>query len=135
MQRDALALVSANPSEADFTSAVSDIEALIALVGDGSGLILDPALDSFYLMDAVVVEFPSAQDSLGEIRALVLDIAQRGARGDDRVNLKVLSGAVARQLADHDIPILVNSMRALATGDLTSEARLSAQPLQITSRD
>src|SRR5207247_746747 len=95
VRHDLEALATATPSDDSFAMAVTDIQALIAQIGDGSSLILDPALDSYYLMDAVVVEFPSAQDSTSQIRALVYDVAQRGhAEGDDRVTLKVLAGTV-----------------------------------------
>jgi signal transduction histidine kinase/ActR/RegA family two-component response regulator len=37
---------------------------LIAQVGDGSNLILDPELDSYYLMDAVVVRLPALSEQV-----------------------------------------------------------------------
>ncbi len=40
---------------------IADIRALIALVGDTSNLILDPDLDSYYLMDAVLLKLPEYQ--------------------------------------------------------------------------
>lgn len=95
VNQDVQRLGGSNLTDDDFAAAVIDIQALIAQVGDGSSLILDPALDSYYLMDAVIIEFPSAQDSTAQIRALMHTIARRGAaEGDDRVNLKVLAGAV-----------------------------------------
>ncbi len=43
---------------------IADVRAMIAHAGDTSNLILDPDLDSYYLMDAVVVSIPQAQDRL-----------------------------------------------------------------------
>ena len=43
------------------------IRLAITHVGDTSNLILDPDLDSFYLMDAVVVGLPSIQDRVAQI--------------------------------------------------------------------
>lgn len=43
--------------------------ALIARIGDGSNLILDPDLDSFYLMDMGVVKFPGAIAAAGRVIA------------------------------------------------------------------
>ena len=40
---------------------IADTRALIALVGDTSNLILDPDLDSYYLMDAVLLKLPEYQ--------------------------------------------------------------------------
>ncbi|MFN8077658.1 MAG: methyl-accepting chemotaxis protein [Kineosporiaceae bacterium] len=61
---DALAPVAtaagaAPPSDAAARAAlVADLAGLVAAVGDGSNLILDPDLDSFYVMDAMVVQVP-----------------------------------------------------------------------------
>ena len=65
----------------------------IAHVGDSSNLVLDPDLDSFYLMDCCVVALPNICDRLatvarwlgqGEARgALELGIASRRLREDD----------------------------------------------------
>ncbi len=43
---------------------------LIVLIGDSSNLILDPDLDSFYMMDAVVNKLPHIFKNVAKIRAL-----------------------------------------------------------------
>jgi methyl-accepting chemotaxis protein len=48
-----------------------DLLALVAYVGNTSNLILDPDLDSYYSMDAVVVLLPAAMARLSTIRAAV----------------------------------------------------------------
>lgn len=53
------------------------IRALNLLVGDSSNLILDPALDSYYLMDAVLLTLPRAGGLLNE----VIDSAAASAPG------------------------------------------------------
>jgi twitching motility protein PilJ len=66
-------LNAANPEEA-FTShnqLMTDLKDVIVLVGDKSNLILDPDLDTFYLMDSVVVQLPQTIDSTGQIRGLM----------------------------------------------------------------
>ncbi|HSV46756.1 MAG TPA: histidine kinase dimerization/phospho-acceptor domain-containing protein, partial [Ramlibacter sp.] len=45
-----------------------DIGALMAQVGDTSNLILDPDLDSYYLMEAVLLKLPDAADLLLQAR-------------------------------------------------------------------
>lgn len=54
----------AAPAEAD--AAVRTGKALVTAVGDGSNLILDPELDTFYLMDTVVTKLPEAVDIVSE---------------------------------------------------------------------
>jgi methyl-accepting chemotaxis protein len=47
-------------------------------VGDRSNLILDPSLDSYYLMDAVVIRLPQWAEAIGQIRGLGAGIMARG---------------------------------------------------------
>ena len=47
------------------------------LTSDKSGLILDPDMDSFYLMDAVVFRIPRVIDYAGRLRARGSGILQR----------------------------------------------------------
>ncbi len=49
---------------------IADVRAMIAHAGDMSNLVLDPDLDSYYLMDATLVVLPQTQDRLARIRAL-----------------------------------------------------------------
>jgi GAF domain-containing protein/HAMP domain-containing protein len=46
---------------------LADLRALISLVGDRSNLILDPDLDSYYMMDTVLLKLPDVQQRLGQI--------------------------------------------------------------------
>ncbi len=50
---------------------MTTINDLIVHVADKSNLILDPDLDTYYLMDAVIVQLPNAVDSVGQVRALM----------------------------------------------------------------
>ncbi len=60
-------------SGADRAAQVAAAHALIDAVGDGSNLLLDPDLDSFYVMDAAVVRLPEMLELnwrlLGQARA------------------------------------------------------------------
>jgi signal transduction histidine kinase/DNA-binding response OmpR family regulator len=47
---------------------IVDLRALMAHVGDTSNLILDPDLDSYYLMDAVLLKLPEATDISRKLR-------------------------------------------------------------------
>ena len=48
---------------------VADIRMMITHSGDMSNLILDPDLDSYYLMDATLLSLPQTQDRLAEVMA------------------------------------------------------------------
>jgi PAS domain S-box-containing protein len=48
---------------------VSDIRTMITHAGDLSNLILDPDLDSYYLMDATLLALPQAQDRISLVMA------------------------------------------------------------------
>jgi twitching motility protein PilJ len=51
---------------------LTTINDLIVQVGDKSNLILDPDLDTYYLMDAVIVQLPNAADAVGQVRGLMV---------------------------------------------------------------
>jgi PAS domain S-box-containing protein len=48
---------------------VADLRIMITHAGDLSNLILDPDLDSYYLMDATLLALPQTQDRLGAVMA------------------------------------------------------------------
>src|SRR4029450_13077956 len=52
---------------------------LIAHVGDSSNLILDPELDSYYMMDAVVIRLPALSDQLRAIGVALIEGHASGA--------------------------------------------------------
>ncbi len=59
--------LSLNSSNELHTRVLSDLKALITLVGNKSYLVLDPDLDSYYMMDTVLLKLPDVQDRLGQI--------------------------------------------------------------------
>ncbi|HSV36118.1 MAG TPA: response regulator [Ramlibacter sp.] len=68
------------PTDTDLLHAKlqDDIVALMAHVGDSSNLILDPDLDSYYLMEAVLLKLPDAADLM--LQARLLSQVQGGSR-------------------------------------------------------
>jgi methyl-accepting chemotaxis protein len=58
-----------NPTETytAWAELVSGAVGIITRAGDKSNLILDPDLDTFYLMDTVVVKVPAMLDAVGQI--------------------------------------------------------------------
>jgi methyl-accepting chemotaxis protein len=78
---------------------LNQVYALIRHVGDSSNLILDPDLDSYYLMEAVVVSLPEALQSVGQLRVLGVEAARRGsATAPERAQLGQLADGERRRV-------------------------------------
>jgi methyl-accepting chemotaxis protein len=81
------------------TELIARVIALINTVTDGSGLSLDPELDTYYLMDAAFMRLPSLVESLAHTRILAakaMEISTVAA--DDRIEFAVLD-----RLAENDV--------------------------------
>jgi len=95
--------LSAKESFERHTALISEVIALISHVGDSSNLILDPDLDSFYLMDTVVVKLPALSENLAQLRGLVASVAARQEFTDeDHLQAVLLRGQVAHSLESLD---------------------------------
>lgn len=57
---------------------ISNIRTMITHAGDTSNLILDPDLDSYYLMDATLVTLPQTQDRLSLITGYAAELLRKG---------------------------------------------------------
>jgi methyl-accepting chemotaxis protein len=79
---------SADEREA-FVAATSDRDqiaaasAYIVAIGDGSNLTLDPDLDSFYAMDAIVVRLPNVVLDMHTLQAAISSAAEPAQKGRD----------------------------------------------------
>ena len=62
------------------TTLVNDILDLIAHIGDVSNLILDPSLDSYYLMDTVVTQLPLTIENTAQAKDIGAKIAAQQAQ-------------------------------------------------------
>jgi methyl-accepting chemotaxis protein len=83
----------AQASYVQHTQLLNDIQALMAHVGDTSNLILDPDLDSYYVMDAVLLKLPEGELLLAQLLDLSEKIArQKSLTSDEKIQLVVLSG-------------------------------------------
>lgn len=58
---------------------ITDLNTMIGYVGDKSNLILDPDLDTYYLMDVTLVDLPIHQTRLAEILVFGTDVLGRTA--------------------------------------------------------
>ncbi len=69
--------LSVGDAEALHDKLLAEIRHLMDAVGDASNLILDPDLDTFYLMDSVLLKLPEGADLLLRARVLGRGVAQR----------------------------------------------------------
>jgi len=65
------------------TKLIGEIIELGHHVADTSGLILDPMLDSYYMMDLIVNQMPILTEGMGQSRALGSGVAARGKMDPD----------------------------------------------------
>ncbi len=82
-----------------YNELINELRGLISYVGDNSNLILDPDLDSYYLMDSVMLKLPDIQEQLAQIRILSDDIVtEQSITPDSKAKLIVLAGLVAANM-------------------------------------
>lgn len=75
------------------TAFIHAIVALMNTAGDTSNLILDPDLNSYYVMDAVLIKLPEQQTLLASLTELTDKVArQQRVSDDDRLQIIVLTG-------------------------------------------
>jgi methyl-accepting chemotaxis protein len=110
---------------ADYGRLTAGIEALIALDGNNSNMILDPDSDTYYLMDAVLNRLTALMDSAGQAGDLQTAIASTGrATLTQRLTLEDLKGTILTTLSDSDPDY----------GSAFTNARTSAVRRQLTGR-
>ena len=69
--------------------------ALVIKAGDGSKLILDPDLDSYYVMDALITKLPAIADGTGRVN----DLQAVAETMDDRIALAAAENSLAGTIA------------------------------------
>lgn len=92
--------ISRNPSPSllgELESFISDIRGMIAHSGDTSNLILDPDLDSYYLMDITLLAMPQTIDRLGSIGSAIYPAILKNAdqEPEDLVKYAVFESALS----------------------------------------
>ncbi|MEZ0373339.1 MAG: methyl-accepting chemotaxis protein [Candidatus Sericytochromatia bacterium] len=79
----------------------TEFRTLFAHIGDKSNLILDPDLDTYYLMDAELLQVPSGGDNINKLQLLTEQmLAKHQVSEDEQIQLAVLSSAVATDVSD-----------------------------------
>jgi methyl-accepting chemotaxis protein len=105
-------------SDEAHTKLIAELRGLIAHVGDKSNLILDPDLDSYYMMDLTLIKLPDQQDLIYQITALAESVIQSGKRTDDQkihfiVLLGLLTSNVDNSMSDYTVAFANNPAQNL----------------------
>jgi len=101
-------------SDQQHRSLRTTVRSMITHAGDTSNLVLDPDLDSYYLVDVTLLGLPQAQDRLADILASGDAILQKPERRfEDSVELAVMAGLLKQ--SDHDR--IVSSARTAMNED------------------
>ena len=88
-------------SEQQHRHLIADIRALITYIGDTSNLILDPDLDSYYLMDVTLLGFPQMQNRLQEILSYGSSILRRDTISDaEKIQLSIYAALLKQSDLD-----------------------------------
>lgn len=92
---------SVNQSEERHLKLISQLRDLITYTGNDSNLILDPDLDTYYLMDVTLLKVPATVDYLYQLQALTEKIAFRKViTPEEKTQIVVLSGLINSALND-----------------------------------
>lgn len=95
--------------------------ALIALIGDSSTLMLDPVLNSFYLINVVVVDLPNSDDLLNNLLDLGNKLMGRPRlRAEDNNKLLIMAAALRNALNDTNshLKVAIDADQTLAPLDV-----------------
>ncbi|MCX6124140.1 MAG: hypothetical protein NTV34_05240, partial [Proteobacteria bacterium] len=86
------ASLTVDESELQHKALVAHLKTMITHAGDTSNLILDPDLDSYYLMDVTLLAQPQLQDRLQEIASFTERMYAKGSmNADERLQASVFS--------------------------------------------
>lgn len=81
------------------TALIDKLFGLTGLLAENSNLILDPEVDTFYLIDLVVSQLPSLTESMGQARGIGASVAASGAhQGRSWADLAVREDRINQQL-------------------------------------
>lgn len=93
---------------------IADVRMLITHIGDTSNLILDPDLDTYYMMDVTLLALPQTQDRLQEIIAYVDEAVKDG---DLSLAERLQLGEYAALLKQADLDRVSASLQTSITED------------------
>ncbi len=85
----------------EHASLILDIQKLIVAVGNNSQLVLDPEVDTSYLMQSIVFSIPSLREDLDRLHTLGLSaLNKRSANAYERAEVNALAVKIGRSMAE-----------------------------------
>jgi signal transduction histidine kinase/DNA-binding response OmpR family regulator len=90
-QMDGITPAGRDACERNHLKLIADLRTMVSQAGDVSNLILDPDIDSYYLMDVTLLALPVTQDRLAQVAADGADLI-RGGGTDANLRIKVAVG-------------------------------------------
>lgn len=114
--------------EAAHVDLISNIRLLITQVGDTSQLILDPDLDTYYVMDALLLREPELIERMYSLGRQVSKLDGAAVKSDDRVALAMSLGLL-RANSDGVRDDLKNSFATVNAFSHNAELKPALQPL------
>lgn len=93
---------------------IADVRTMITHVGDTSNLILDPDLDSYYLMDVTLLALPQMQDRLSSVMMRGVSIIEKGSIARQDQSQLAVDAAL---LQESDLDRVIGSTRTALNED------------------
>lgn len=85
---------------------IDKITDLIAIVGDSSGLVLDPDIDSYYIMDTAIVKYPDLLKKTNQAAAAAIkDLSKTNKTMDEQIEIPMLAGSIQSTLEGAEIGV------------------------------
>ena len=100
--------LSAKESFTRHSSLLDDVIALNISVGDSSNLILDPEIDSFYVMDLVINRILQLTEKMGQVRALGAGVIAKNAISENQKD-RLLKLSVLNETLLDGVELAINA--------------------------
>ena len=113
-------------SDEQHAGVLADLRSLISLVGNTSYLILDPDLDTYYMMDTVLLKLPETQDLLAQTLAIGQNAGKQPLTLDERSQVLIHIGLLRSNLD----ALKTNVQVAFDNNPAQTLRPLVAEPLQ-----
>ena len=113
-----------------YTSLVEKELDLIVLIGDNSNLILDPDLDSFYMMDAVINKLPQIFEATGKARGLGASVLARGSvtKSEELKLMELMS------VDKYNLHALTNGFQSAYTANASIQKKVEAKRVALREK-
>ena len=90
--------MTADACKAEHDNLIKIVRMMITHLGDTSNLILDPDLDSFYLMDVSLLALPSVQERISSLLAIYTSLVKHGAGEQEEILTLAIQNAIFQQI-------------------------------------